>query len=666
VNPGFLVKVPPVNRLNRNDQSRSGAIATLVTAVATLVVYLATLAPSVVGGDAGELVAAVAGGGVPHPPGYPLYALLGRLFTWLPIGEPALRMNLFSMAAGIGAAVMLQRAAARWSGSPWAGVLAAACFAFSPVVWEHSVGAEVFALHHVFVAALLWVAVIYAETAEPRWVWLGAGLAALGMSHHHTLVFFALPLAAWPLLRQPSYWLKPARLAGLAGVGLAGLLPYLWLPFATMAAAPVSWGDCTTLPGFWTHFTRAEYGSLQLAAGEVATSGGWTGRLAAWWVFQGGSLAWIGLALALSGLVISIRSPKWRTLGIGSAATLGFYVLTFNYLANLSPETPLIRSVLLRFWTMPHLLVCAWLAVGWAHWTRNRKWIHPWGTLVLALLPIAANWRTADRRNAREFADYGAVWLESLPQGAVLLARGDLVVNTLNYRQHCTGLRPDVRVLDLERMTYPWHARTLDHAQPDLVLPAARYHLQASDGYDLRNLIEANPELGPWFVAGDLSARELARLPGWKQIPHGTGWRLLSPSEAFDFETWWQQSETLLPKAPMPSPQRRKADPWAAAVAADFIEARHRRGVKALETAMEQNNAAGPLRKAIAVFEEITGGEDAPALVFKNLGIAWQRMEKHDPARSTARAKAAWQRYLEIEDGTDRDAAVIRQWLHAN
>ena len=151
-----------VTRIPHPD--RSDLIATLVTAIGTLVVYLATLAPTVVGGDAGELVTGTACGGALHPPGYPLYTLLGKLFLCLPFGEPALRMNLFSAICGVAAAVMLQRAAARWSGSPWAGVLAAAWFAFSAIVWEHAVGAEVFSLHHVFVAALLWIAVAYAQS----------------------------------------------------------------------------------------------------------------------------------------------------------------------------------------------------------------------------------------------------------------------------------------------------------------------------------------------------------------------------------------------------------------------------------------------------------------------------------------------------------------------
>ncbi|MCP5533475.1 MAG: DUF2723 domain-containing protein [Akkermansiaceae bacterium] len=637
-------------------------VAGWFTVLMVLTVYLLTLAPSVVGGDAGELVAGTASGGVLHPPGYPLYALLGRIFLLLPIGEPAWRMNLFSMVAGVAAAWMLQRATARWSGSPWAGVLAAACFAFCPVVWEHSVGAEVFALHHVFVAALLWVAVAYAETGAARWVWIGAGVTGLAMSHHHTIVFFAAPLAVWPLIRQPSYWLKPTRLAGLAGVLLLGLLPYAFLPAASSSAAPVSWGDWTTPEGAWKHFTRADYGTMQLASGEVASAGGWTTRLAAWGRFEAGALGWFGVPVALSGLVAACKSPRWRVFALGTAVTFLLYVLAFNFLANLSPASPLFRSVLVRFWTAPHLLACAWLGLGWAHWMKGRPRLLSGGVIGITLGLVLLHWKSASRRGATEFSNYGGAWLEPLPPSAVLLARGDLIMNTAGYRQVCTGFRKDVRLLDLERMTYAWHTRALARRDPSLVLPGSHYQPGIAGCYDLNMLIEANPDLGPWFVAGDLTPVEIDVLRGWTLLPHGLGWRMVPPDKPIDFVAWWNESDHALPKFDPPSRNRRKADPWAASVAADFHEARNRRGVTTLEIAGRQGNSPELLRLAIGVFQNEAGRADAPARVFKNLGIAWQRLEGRDPS-ATDHAKKAWRRFLDLDDGSDPDIGTIRRWL---
>ncbi len=654
-----------VQDMPRSKSSTMDArLATLVTGILTLGLYLASLAPSVTGGDAGELVAGTACGGVLHPPGYPLYALLGRMFLWFPWRDAALGMNVFSAICGTAAVVMLQRATARWSGSPWAGVLAAACFAFSPVVWEHAVAAEVFALHHVFLAALLWLAVAYGETGETRWVWLGAGVAAFGMSHHHTLVFFAVPLAVWPLVRQPTYWLDAKRMVVLAGIGALGLLPYAWLPAASASAAPVSWGDWTTIEGAWRHFTRADYGTHQLVAGEMARTGGWGSRLAAWAVFQGNAVRWVGLVLAGIGLWNFMRSGTGRTLAIASLAVLVFYILVFNRLANLSPADPLMLSVLARFWTSPHLLVCAWLGLGWAVVSRRSRSLAVCGALVCTGMIAALSWNKAERRNAREFSDYGAAWIEKLPPGAVLLARGDLIVNTIGYRQVCTGLRKDIRLLDLERMTYAWHTKSLHRSQPDLKLPGERYHPTAAGCYDLASLIAANPSLGPWFVAGDLAPVETAELLGWGLRPHGMGWRLIPPGEVLDFGEWWTESEACLPDFPPPSERRIFADPWAAVVANDQLEAANRRGVFVLEIAAANQNPPDILRKAVGIFAGLAAKPGVRASVHKNLGLAWQRLDGRDP-NAKANAREAWRRFLELDGGKDKDAEVIRQWLHA-
>ncbi len=63
------------------------------------VLYAAGACPTIYVGDSGELVAAVHTLGIPHPSGYPLYVLLGKLWTLaVPVGSVAYRMSLFSAA----------------------------------------------------------------------------------------------------------------------------------------------------------------------------------------------------------------------------------------------------------------------------------------------------------------------------------------------------------------------------------------------------------------------------------------------------------------------------------------------------------------------------------------------------------------------------------------
>src|SRR5512139_1610905 len=62
--------------------------------------YLITLAPTIHNLDSAELTTAAATGGIVRATGYPLYLLLGRVWSWLPIGDVGFRMNLFSAFCG--------------------------------------------------------------------------------------------------------------------------------------------------------------------------------------------------------------------------------------------------------------------------------------------------------------------------------------------------------------------------------------------------------------------------------------------------------------------------------------------------------------------------------------------------------------------------------------
>lgn len=642
------------------SSDRSGTFATCLALLVPLVAYLLTLAPSVTGGDAGELVLGAKSAGVLHPPGYPLYALIAHLFTRLPIGELALRVNLFSALTGALAAGVLQRTVSRWSGSPWAGLIATGCFAFSPTVWEHAVAAEVFALNHLFAATLLWLAVAYDQSRTPRWAWAMAGVFGLGMSHHHTLLFLAAPVLLLPFLREPKVWLKPGRMAGLAGLFLLGLLPYASLPLIASGQPAVAWGDFTSLKGLLNHFTRADYGSLQLASGKVATEGAWLARWKSWALAEGRALGWIGLLPVALGLRFALKQPTQRLIAAGLVIIILGYGIVFNGLANLSPADPLIHSVLERFWTLPHLLICLLLGLGFAPLTRLHPQLRMGASIALLLLPIGWHWRTRDQHQVTAFSDYGAAWLSPLPRNAILLARGDLIVNTLTYRQNGTGLRTDVRVLDLERMSYPWEKAYLSKRQPDLVIPAARYGPATAGGYNLGELIRANPSLGPWFVAGDLTPQELACLPGWTLWPHGMGWRLEPPQSPLDLTRWKQENEASLPTFPLNNGPRTSADPWHTLVESDWWESRHRRAVTLLERA---NGDASTLRLALdLLIEQEQHRPHPPAQLFKNLGIAWQRSQPGE----INRAKAAFRNYVNLADPGDRDLPLIREWLKTN
>src|SRR3569833_2661148 len=71
--------------------------AALAVMLVTLVLYLITLAPSTAMWDTSEYIAAAYTLGLPHPPGNPLFVIIGRVFSILPIASTvAIRINILA------------------------------------------------------------------------------------------------------------------------------------------------------------------------------------------------------------------------------------------------------------------------------------------------------------------------------------------------------------------------------------------------------------------------------------------------------------------------------------------------------------------------------------------------------------------------------------------
>lgn len=158
------------------------ALAALVFVVSFLT-YMSTIAPTTSFWDCGEFIACSYILGVPHPPGAPLYILLGRLFTMIPsfIAEDiGLRVNIMSPIISAFSAMftylIIVRLLLVWREKPqsWmdklivygSGVIGALAFAFSDSQWFNSVEAEVYAGSMFFTAIVVWLILRWMDRAE--------------------------------------------------------------------------------------------------------------------------------------------------------------------------------------------------------------------------------------------------------------------------------------------------------------------------------------------------------------------------------------------------------------------------------------------------------------------------------------------------------------------
>lgn len=208
----------PLFRQPRIDFVLAGA-ATLFAAV----IYALTVQPTVSFWDCGEFIAASVVLGVPHPPGTPLFVLLGRIFSLLPTAaDMGLRVNYLSVTSGAFAVGLAYLVTARlqrrfiyhqlsfW-GREWVIFVASICgaflFAFANTVWANAVEAEVYGITIVMFTTIIYASLVWIdrrdESTGMRLLIFGTFMAVLGLGVH-MMVFLAVP-GMWLLV----FFLKP-------------------------------------------------------------------------------------------------------------------------------------------------------------------------------------------------------------------------------------------------------------------------------------------------------------------------------------------------------------------------------------------------------------------------------------------------------------------------
>ncbi len=650
------------------DLPKGLTIAAAALGAVALLVYTLTLYRTVPGGDSGELILAAQNLAVAHPPGYPLFILLGHLASLVPLGEICTRINFVSALCDACAAMLLVLAVGRIARDLGAALLSGALFAFAPLVWRYAVAAEVFALNNLFVAALLYLLVRIFQSepsAQLRIACIGAFVIGLGLSNHHTFLFFAAPSVLWIAIALRAELLRPRPVALLVALFLLGLLPYALLPLFSAPAPLPGWGDLTTLDGFLTHILRREYGTFQLAVDEGAPADNFWPSL---WQFASGTprlLLFAGLPLALIGAWRTLVDSRLRPRGGLLIAIVALYVTVFCALANLPLSMPLKAGIQERFWQAPDLLLCAWAGLGFswacARLPRQRAEISLATALGAALLNIGLGYKGEDRSRADVLRRFAHVVLEPLPPHALLLSSGDHVTNTLLYAQENEGLRRDVQIVDMLALTRPWYRRLVEKHEPGVVLPGQRLDASGATGtYNFKEFLDANRS-APLFVVNNFRLHDNSYASGYVAWPQGFVEQLLPRGEELSYETWLARERAQVDAIEPSSLTSFPLDSWEREVLRQYWIEKESFAAALVNYAHAHEEKRAPIDLAISTMEEIEQETPYPdPQVAKNLGAAYQQLMRFDAAAGKEGMVRAWTLYLAQPMPNDVDVEPIR------
>ncbi len=432
---------------------------------ASLLLYAATLSPDVLGGDPGEAQFVPYVLGIMHYTGYPLYTLLGKLWTYVPpFGNVAYRMNLLSACAASITIALVYLITRQLSWSRASAVLAAASLAIVPLFWDWATLAGVRALNALLMGLCIYMALIWqravtgGEPAAPSRFYLLCLAYGLSLAHHRTAILLAPGLGLFILavdrgiLRQSGIILR-----GLIWAAMP-LLLYLYLPLRSATGAPFDLHH----PDNWGRFldlitARQMSGYLQSVTwAEVPTRLGFYVRdLAAQFTVP-------GLALGLVGLATLWRKQP-RESALFSLLFAAIVAFTVAYRADRRPglnEVFLIPSYLVFAIWLGLALEPVWglLARGLGRRTFNVQ-RSTFQALILSLLAVwygASGWSTYQKFKAGRW-----VPLEAYRQ----LLQGQ---QARRYAQLTLPLLEDdgLYLADWEQATALWYAQLVEDVKP--------------------------------------------------------------------------------------------------------------------------------------------------------------------------------------------------------
>jgi hypothetical protein len=200
--------------------SRTDILISIFIGITTLALYIRTVAPSLLWGDSAEFQTLSYTLGMSHPSGYMTQIMIGKLFTYLPVGNIAYRVNLVSAFFGALAVAQLYLLVRLLNSPRLAALSASIMLALAPMFWWRALVAESYTPAAAMIAAI-WLCILLWRRTE-KWIYLFfAGLAGgLSVGLHSTVVMTAasvLVTMAITAKRKRVDWLAAAT-GSLIGV----------------------------------------------------------------------------------------------------------------------------------------------------------------------------------------------------------------------------------------------------------------------------------------------------------------------------------------------------------------------------------------------------------------------------------------------------------------
>ncbi len=438
-----------------------------VVIIIALVVYALTLAPSVVQIDAGELATVQALPGVAHPTGYPVFTLLGFLFSKIFSFFPRMILSLNFLAAFyVTLAVaffykivllMLENIEPNETARKFYSALAALFIGFSATYWTQSASVEVYSLHLALTSIVIWRLLIAFRTNTTRdWLWFSVALA-VSFGNHMTTVML-LPAVAYLYFYKNRFNTKSfLRIALMLALFFPLLIAeYSFLVFLAKTEPKLNWGDVENLQNLLRHLSGKQYQVWMFSGAEVAQK-----QFAYFLSRLPKEFAYAGLLpIALGFFAMKKESGVYAVFSAILFVSVVAYAINYNI-------HDIDAYFLLAYVSLGFFALFGFRVIADFIDEKFNKRISPVILAGFVALEILVSFPAVSEANNFVFEDYTKSALNSVEKNAVVLTyQWDYFVSPSYYFRYIENYRSDVAVVDKELLRRSWYYKQLSNNYP--------------------------------------------------------------------------------------------------------------------------------------------------------------------------------------------------------
>jgi hypothetical protein len=488
----------------RRNKITAGAIF-----IMTFSIYLLTMCPTIYWEDSAAFSAAHSVLGIPHSPGFPVYVLLGRIFSLVPIENRAFRSNLMSTFWGSLSLVILyllmlelfKKTNLNDSTLQLPIVTGVAFLGFSSAFWLQTIRAEVYTLNIFFTLALIFLLVKSSQKKDANWCFriliLFSFVLGFSFANHPLLMITLMPaFLIFSLINDLKNFLKLKKIMVLLSFFLLGISLYIFLPIRASLAPAINWGKPDSLANLFSYLTRSSQSTATTTSSNAPYLNRFLFNLSFPVTQFGLGFFWLGVV----GAYVMLKESKRFFI-------FAFLLFIFNLLTATWATDFSLRNYDLLGYLLPSLSIFAiWFAVGISFFcesilkvgrvasqgTRNPTYIFKVSFYgLILLLPIYQMSRNFDQCNKRSDVwayQYADQILKSVKKDALILAGDDNTLTTLWYLNHAEKKRPDVKIISSSALSQKSYRDQLRKQYQEVRLPKIKLESSQKIASDLCQL----------------------------------------------------------------------------------------------------------------------------------------------------------------------------------